>query len=282
MDLRPAWRNVNGAAQTFAGRRCRASPVRRARPTTHHRRRRRLRHRGHGATAACTDCYRRVRRPARPRGRPTHWDATFAGDASRPTRRARASAGALHVGEQLHRRAAIERLLPLRRDAAAPRRHRRLRRHGVTARAPSTTREQMAVFVLAGEGGRGLRAAALRAARVRRRAGLAAPSAAGSRSWRAAAWRAAAAAATTARPPRSRASRWRCSCCARWTRALDPPACTTPDLRRRARVAARSAAGSRSWRGAAWWPAAAAGTTARPAPGHARADGRVPDRARSA
>ena len=72
--------------------------------------------------------------------------------------------------------------------------------------------------------------------------------------------------ATTARATRSRVSRWPSSCCARWTRRSTRrparrPTCTTTSPR-----PARSAAGSRSSPIAASSPAAAAATTARPTP----------------
>ena len=168
----------------------------------------------------------------------------------------------LHVGRQLHRRAGREPVLPLHRDAAAPRRHRRLLRPRSTARP---ARRRASRWRCSCSSRRKERDTSRPPARRRCSPTFprATPSAGGSRSWPAGRWSAAAAAATTARRSRSRASRWRSSSCARWTRALSPPACAPPHASTTFPRAARSAAGSRSWPVAAWSPDAAAATTAR-------------------
>ena len=90
----------------------------------------------------------------------------------------------------------------------------------------STTRDQMAVFVLVAKEGAGYTPPACGTPDVQRRAGRTTRSAVSSKSWRGGPWSPDAAAATTARRSRSRASRWRSSCCARWTRrSTRRPAC---------------------------------------------------------
>ena len=198
--VRPSWRNVNGAPQTFgrpllnidgpAGRRLR-----------HRRSRRRATARWPMAPAGpCTDCYARRACPTRPRGRPRTGTRSSC-ETITPDAHGQRQRWLLHVGDSF---TDVPRANGFYRFVET------LLHHGVTGGCPattycpasSTTREQMAVFVLVAKEGAGLRAAGLRAAqRLRRRSRDAAPSAAGSRSWPAGASSAAAAAATTARRP---------------------------------------------------------------------------------
>ena len=265
VDVRPTWRNVNGAAQTFGG--TLASLTGPAGATyTHHRRRRRATARcANGAAGACTRLLRAWRvsnagpRPA------LHWDAT-AVETLTPDTQGQQKRWRLHVGDSF---TDVPRANPFYRFIET------LLHHGVTGGCTATqllpgqlhhARADGGVRA-GGQGGRGLRCRRpARTPRVRRRArdqpllplhrGAGAPRR-GERLRRRQLLPDAA---------RSRASRWRCSCCARWTRRS-----TRRPARRRTssttcRRRARSAAGSRSWPGAAWSAAAAAATTARPQP----------------
>ena len=91
VDVRPAWRNVNGAAQTFSGTLDRHHRPR-GRDLRDHRRRRRLRHGRRTARPGRAPTATRSRCPTRPRARsctgtPRPWRASF------PTRRASRSSG---------------------------------------------------------------------------------------------------------------------------------------------------------------------------------------------
>ena len=255
---RPSWQNLNGAAQTFGGnlalysgrgRHVAISDSTAGYGTV-----------ANGATAACSDCY------AVSRG-PVHASAALGllrGRDHRARQPGTAEAVDLPRGRQLRGRAEQRRFYRFVET---------MLHNGITTGCSptrycplsSTSREQMAVFVLVAKEGAGYVAACLHDADLQRRAGEqsllpldrgAGAAGRGERMWRrqllpdrvrharADGGIRAARAGPGAQPARVRARR--CS-----TTFLPP---------------ALSAVGSRSWSGAASSPAAAAATTARPRP----------------
>ena len=263
VDVRPGWRNVNGAAQTFtgtltditgpAGRRRTRSPT--APPTTGRC--------ADGASRAVHGLLRGLGRPTR-RTRPAlHWDAS-AVESILPDAQGQQKQWRLHVGRSFTD-VPPPTLLPLRRDAAAPRRHRRLHARPSTARPASTTREQMAVFVLVAKEGAGYVPPACatpmfadvpasspfcRWIEELARRGVVGGCGGGNYC------------------PTSAVTREQMAVFVLRTLdpALNPPACTTPDLRDVPATQPVLPLDRGARRGAAWSPAAAAATTARRPP----------------
>jgi S-layer family protein len=251
VDVAPTWRNVGTTAITLTG--ASSGFTGPAGPT----------YANPDATASygtipvngaalCSDCYSvAVTAAARPQ---THWDSTLV---ETITPSSAAKTWTLHVGASF---TDVPVSSPFYRFIETILHRSVTGGTGSDTYGPTgtTTRDQMAVFVLR-TAEPNLTPPACAPPNLFPRP---APSAAGSRSWRVAARPPAAAAATTARRPPSPASRWRSSSSARSTRRSSrPPAarrCSPTSPR-----AARSAAGSRSWRAATWSAGAAAGTTAR-------------------
>ncbi len=125
VDVRPSWRNFNGAGQTFNGTLTNISgPAGAIYAITDA-----AGNYGtvaNGATAPCVDCY--AVSVSNPPTRPAvHWDAA-AVESILPDTQGQQKQWILHVGAQLHRRAHREPVLSLHRDPAAPPDYRRLRR----------------------------------------------------------------------------------------------------------------------------------------------------------
>ena len=166
-DVRPTWRNFNGAAQTFGG-----TLTNLIGPTATYTI-------GDGtasygtvannAAAQCTDCY--TVSVNNPPTRPVqHWDAT-AVETITPDTQGQQKQFDPAPRQQLHGRAHLQRLLPVRRDPVPPRDHRRLRRHELLPGQHRHSRPDVRVRP-GGQGGAGVPASRLRAAEpVRRRAG---------------------------------------------------------------------------------------------------------------
>ena len=161
-----SWRNVNGVAPDVPRRviaRGRAAGAH-----SHARRRRPATARWPTARSApAPSASRGSLTGARPAG---HVDATFL-ETIQPDAQGQAKRWTLHVGDSFTDVPAHEPLLPLRGDAAAPRRHRPAAAPPPTARRPPTTREQMAVFLLLAKEAAGYAPPACTHARLRRRAG---------------------------------------------------------------------------------------------------------------
>ena len=124
VDVRPSWRNFNGAAQTFSATLTDITGPSGATYTI-------TDPAGDygtvadGATAPCTDCY--AVSVSNPPTRPAlHWDAS-AVESIVPDTQGQQKEWRLHVGASFTDVPTSERVLSLHRDAAAPRRHRRLR-----------------------------------------------------------------------------------------------------------------------------------------------------------
>ena len=128
VDVRPTWRNDNGAALTFGGTLC-ADHRPRRRHLHDHRRHRRLRHGRRRRCCGVRRLLRRVASPTRRRARPRTGTPPRSRPSS-PTPRAsrRRGRSTSATASPTCRR---ERVLPLHRDAAAPRRDRRLHRDHV-------------------------------------------------------------------------------------------------------------------------------------------------------
>ena len=262
----PSWLNANFGAETFTGT---ASPLhraRRARRSDLHDRRRRRRATGlwraarRRAVPTAADCYALGITCPDARDRPQHWDATFREEIA-PANLGAAKNWSLHVGDSF---ADVPRASGFYRFVET------LLHRGITGGcsatqycpSATTTREQMAVFVLVAKDGAGNVPPACATPMFNdvpasspfcpwieelARRGVVGGCGGGNYC-----------------PPRpSAASRWRSSCsrtqgARRRRRPRAGRRCSTTCRRR-----ARSAAGSRSWPGAASWPAAAAATTAR-------------------
>ena len=272
--VRPSWRNVNGAAQTLrrhglgfdgppaSGRELRAAG--RGRQLRHRRQR------SDGPVQRLLPGAGGLRRHAAgdALGRDLHGaltpDALGPDEALDAARR-----------RELHGRAEDERLLPLRRDAAAQGRHRRLlgdaptarraRRHASRCRSSCWWRR---------------RARATRRRPARRRCSATcrrrAPTAASSRSCRGAASWAAAAAATTARGSPVTREQMPVFVLKTLDPALDPPACgrrSSPTCRRRALLPVHRGAGAPRRRERLRWRQLLPGESR-----HPRADGRLHQR----
>ena len=212
VDVRPTWRNVNGAAQTFGGTLSALTGPAGATYTLTD---------GtanygtvaNGAIAPCTDCYQVAvdNPPTRPA---QHWDAS-AVESITPDTQGQQKQWTLHIGDSFTDVPTstfyrfIETLLHHSITGGC----------GDTTYCPGnpTTRDQMSVFVLVAKEGPGY----CRPPAPRPFSPTCRPptrSAGSSKSWPAGAWSPGAAAATTARRSRSPASRWRSSSCARWIR----------------------------------------------------------------
>ena len=246
VDVRPSWRNDNGSALAFGGSFSAVTgPAGATYATTD----------GTGdygtvpdaTTAACTDCLRDLR--IGPRHSPGHALGRF-GHRGHHTGRPRPDAAlAAPPGRQLRRRPPRQRLLPLRRDAAAPRRDRRLLGHHVLPPGRDVTLPD-GRSCPGGEGRRALWPSALRDAPLQRRARRqpvlpvdrgAGPPRRGGRMRR-----------RQLLPGRRRHPRADGGVRPADARSCPQPAgLHDPDVRRRACLLARFAGGSRSWRAAA-------------------------------
>ena len=258
----PTWRNTGTAAVTLDRRA--HQPHRAGGADLHHRRRRRrpTAPSPRAATASCAatgNCYSvantAATRPA------THWDSTVAGD--RDPECDHQDVDAAHR-RQLHRRAADQRVLPVRRDHPAQERDRWLHARPRTARSRSTTREQMAVFVLVSREPAGYVPVACGATPMFADVPVTSPFC----RWVEELARRGVVAGCGGGNYCPTASATREQMAVFVLRTLDPtlnpPACGARRCSPTSRPPAASAAGSKSWPGAASSPAAAAATTARP------------------
>ncbi len=165
-DVRPAWRNENGAAQTFTATIGSAGGPTGGVPQI-------LDSVGvygtvaNGTSSECTTCYN-VLIPS-PSPRPaTHWDGTVV-ESIVPDSQGQQKQWLLHVGRSFTDVPVVEPVLSLHRDDPAPERHRRLLHHRVLPDQHPRRASRWRLFVLAGEGGIGIRATVVHDSDVQRR-----------------------------------------------------------------------------------------------------------------